>query len=80
MSALRKTPIFAELRDGSGHYQCIIHKKELCDESQVKPVTRECTTDIVGELKANRARRDRPTSRTLLELRTRRGGPLTPVV
>ena len=63
-SALRKTPIFAELRDGSGYCQCVVVGKELCEESQVKRVTRECTTDVVGELKAHRARRTRLTSRT----------------
>ena len=63
----RKTLIFGELRDGSGFCQCVIGK-ELCEESEIKRLTREWTTDVVGELKAYRARRDRLTSRTQLEL------------
>ena len=62
-SALRKTLVSVELPDGSGYCQCIV-LKELCEESQVKRLTRECANDVVGELKAHRARRTRPTSRT----------------
>ena len=68
----RKTPIFAELRDGSGFRQCIILKKQLCDESQVKRVTRECTIDVVGELKGSV--QDTPTRHRnilLMELRVK---------
>ena len=35
-----KTPIFDDLREGSGYCQCIILKKELLEESQVKRLRR----------------------------------------
>ena len=46
--AARKTLIFVELRDGLGCCQCVVFGKELCDESLVKLLTRECTNDVVG--------------------------------
>ena len=54
----RKTLIFVELRDGSGYCQCVVFGKELCEESQVKRLTRECTTDVVGELNASEGKTD----------------------